>query len=161
MSFAFQAGRKENFTVKNFDFWYRWLLVVSWIIVFFGLAMALLNTTPIFDLMNNRVNPVFWGAGPVPEASALFIRWIYGVLGATVAGWGVFMVFIARNSFYQHERWARDAIFVGLLLWYVVDTSITLYFKVAFNAALNTTLLIMGMLPIVMTWKAFTNGQED
>ena len=147
--------------MNNFNFWQRWLLVVSWIIVLFGLAMALLNTTPIFDLMNDRVNPVFWGADPVPEASALFIRWIYGVLGATVAGWGVFMVFIAHYPFNRHERWARDAILVGLLLWYVVDTSITLYFRVAFNAALNTTLFIMGMLPIVMTWNNFSDGRGD
>ena len=147
--------------MKNFKFWQRWLLVVSWIIVLFGLAMALLNATPLFDLMNDRVNPVFWGDGPVPHASALFMRWIYGVLGATVAGWGVFMVYIARFPFYRHERWARDAILIGLLLWYVVDTSITLYFRVAFNAALNTTLFIMGMLPIVMTWKSFAKREGE
>jgi len=147
--------------MNNFNFWQRWLLVVSWIIIMFGLAMALLNATPIFDLMNNRINPVFWGEGLVPSASALFVRWIYGVLGATVAGWGVFMVFIARFPFHRRERWARDAILVGLLLWYVVDTSITLYFKVAFNAALNTTLFITGILPIVMTWKVFNDGQGD
>ena len=147
--------------MKTFKFWQRWLLVVSWIIVLFGLAMAFLNATPFFDLMNDRVNPVFWGEGPVPHASALFVRWIYGVLGATVAGWGVFMVFIARIPFNRHERWARDAILFGLLLWYVMDTSITLYFKVAFNAALNTTLFIMGMLPIIMTWRSFAKREGD
>ena len=147
--------------MENFNFWQRWLLVVSWIIVLFGLAMALLNTTPIFDLMNDRINPVFWRGGPVPYTSALFVRWIYGVLGATVAGWGVFMVFIARFPFYRQERWARDAILVGVLLWYVVDTSISLYFKVAFNAALNTTLFIMAMVPVVMTRQAFKDGQGD
>jgi hypothetical protein len=99
---------KGDFVMKNFNFWQRWLLVVSWIIVLFGLAMALLNATPIFDFMNDRVNPVFWGDGPVPHASAIFMQC-----------------------------------------------------KVAFNAALNTTLFIMGMLPIVMTWNAFTKGQGD
>jgi len=111
--------------------------------------------------MNDRINPVFWGDGPVPHASALFMQWIYGVLGATVAGWGVFMVFITRYAFCRQERWARDAMVVGLLLWYVVDMSITLYFKVAFNAALNTTLFIMGMLPILMTWNSFTKRDGD
>jgi len=147
--------------MRGFTFWQRWLLVVSWIIVLFGLALALLNATPIFDLMNDRVNPVFWGDDAIPQATTLFMRWIYGVLGATVAGWGMFMVFITRFPFARRERWARDAIVFGLLLWYVVDTSITLYYKVAFNAALNTTLFIMGMLPIVMTWNSFTDGKGD
>ena len=73
--------------MKSFVFWQRWLLVVSWIIVIFGIALAFLNATPIFDLMNDRVNPVFWGPAAPPDASTLFMRWIYGVLGATVAGW--------------------------------------------------------------------------
>jgi hypothetical protein len=42
-----------------------------------------------------------------------------------------------------------------------VDTSISLYYQVAFNAALNTTLFIVGMLPVVMTWRAFSDGQGE
>jgi hypothetical protein len=70
---------KGDFVMKNFNFWQRWLLVVSWIIVLFGLAMALLNATPIFDFMNDRVNPVFWGDGPVPWASPARKRHLHAV----------------------------------------------------------------------------------
>jgi hypothetical protein len=50
----------------------------------------------VFDWLSNRqVDPDFWGEAGPPADAAAFQRWIYGLLGATAAGWGVFMAALA------------------------------------------------------------------
>ncbi|MBU0493992.1 MAG: hypothetical protein KKA73_30200 [Chloroflexi bacterium] len=140
----------------TFSFWQRWLLVVSFIIIVFGVAMALLNGTAVFDLLfNNQISPVFWGAETIPDVGIRFQQWIYGVLGATVAGWGVFLAFIAHYPFKAREKWAWNCVLIGLLLWYLIDTPISLYFGVVFNAVFNTLLLVLAIPPLVFTRKHF------
>jgi hypothetical protein len=42
-----------------------------------------------------------------------------------------------------------------LLVWFVLDTALSVFYKVYFNAALNTTILILAGLPVVFTRKEF------
>jgi hypothetical protein len=131
------------------------LLVVSVVISVFGIMIVLLSGTPLFDMFNRQINPVFWSPNTVEESAKGFQQWIYGVLGATMAGWGVFMTFIAHYSFRNKEKWAWNCMFVGMLVWFVLDTSISIFHKVYFNAVFNTGLLIIAMLPVVLTRKYF------
>jgi len=147
--------------MNRFYFWQTWLFAVGLVIVVFGLALAFFNQTAAFDLLfNDRINPVFWGIRDAPAEVAAFQQWIYGVLGATVAGWGVFLAFIARYPFRNRERWAWNCLAVGLLLWYTVDTALSLYFQVYFNAIFNTVLLGAVILPLAFSRKAFFGGQQ-
>lgn len=145
--------------MDSFSFWQRWLLVVSLVIVAFGLLLALFNQTPVFDfLFNNQINPVFWGTEPLAAQAVMFQKWIYGVLGATVTGWGVAIAFIAHHPFRRKERWAWNCLATGMLVWFIADTSISLYFKVVFNAAFNILLLVAIFLPLLFTRRYFVNG---
>ena len=72
-----------------------------------------------------------------------------------MAGWGVFMVFLARYPFQQRERWSWICFLLGLLLWYVLDTGISLYYGVAFNAIFNTAILVLALIPLAYTRKEF------
>ena len=93
--------------MSRFLFWQRWLFVFSLIVIVFGLCMALLNRTPLFDVFDKQVNPVFWGRGLLlPPGVGAFQGWSYGVLGATMAGWGVFLAFVTCYPFRNRERWA-------------------------------------------------------
>jgi hypothetical protein len=118
--------------------------------------LGFLNQTQLFDLAFNRqINSVFWPNG-IPVASIeQFQAWIYGVLGFTVSGWGVFVIFLAGNPFSKRERWARKCVFVGITLWYITDTAISLYFGVIFNTVFNTVLAVLFYVPLVATWKDF------
>jgi hypothetical protein len=142
--------------VFRFSLWQRWLLVVGLVIAIFGLVMAFLSGTTVFELFNCQIDPVFWGAGGMPQAATRFRQWAYGAWGATVAGWGIFVVFVAHYPFRRRERWSWNCLAVGLLVWYLVDTAISLYFKVYFNAAFNTGLLILVTLPLAFTRKHFS-----
>ncbi|MFC2053732.1 hypothetical protein ACFLV7_05460 [Chloroflexota bacterium] len=45
----------------SFSFWQRWLFFIAISLIVFGLALAFLNQTTLFDtLFNNQVNHVFW-----------------------------------------------------------------------------------------------------
>jgi hypothetical protein len=141
--------------MRPFTFWQRWLLVLSVVIVAFGLGMAVLNGTPLFDLLNHQVDPVFWDNQPLPAEALAFRGWAYGVLGATMAGWGVFFVFLTQVPFRRKERWAWNCLALGLLVWYVPDTILSLASGVTFNAVFNTVLLVLVALPLFFTRKEF------
>jgi len=148
--------------MDRFSFWQRWLLVVSWVVVAFGLLLALFNQTPVFDfLFNKQINPVFWGAAPLAVQTITFQRWIYGVLGATVAGWGLTMSFIAHYPFGSKERWAWNCLATGMLVWFITDTSLSLYFKVVFNALFNVLLLVAVFLPLIFTKRHFNSVHRE
>ena len=80
-----------------------------------------------------------------------FRSWVYGVWGATVAGWGILVAFIAMFPFKQRQRWAWNALLAAIGTWYLLDTGISLYFGVTFNALFNTLLLALAGLPLFMT----------
>jgi hypothetical protein len=147
--------------MKSFSFWQRWLFVFSLIVVIFGLGMATLNRTPLFAIFDSQVNPVFWGTDFLPAGVVPFQGWIYGVLGATMAGWGVFLAFVARYPFRNRERWAWNALLMGLSLWYLTDTALSLSFGVVFNAIFNTAIFILAIVPLIFTRQEFLSADRS
>jgi hypothetical protein len=129
--------------------------VVGLGIAVFGILMAFLSGTPIFDLFNRQIDPAFWGGGSSLESIRPFQQWVYGIWGATIAGWGVFVTFIAHYPFRNKEKWAWNCLVLGILVWFVLDTALSAFHKVYFNVAFNTALLILAGLPAVFTKKEF------
>ncbi len=136
---------------KDFAFWQKWLSVVSVCIVAFGILMAVLNNTVLFSPFDDQVNPVFWDTADPTAPAENFRHWVYGVLGATMAGWGVFMGFIVRHPFRNKEKWAWTCLVAGLLLWFVLDTYISFASGVYFNVFFNIVLATLLGLPLYFT----------
>jgi hypothetical protein len=136
----------------SFIFWQRWLLVFAVLLILFGVGMVFFNTTSVFDaFFNDNINPAFWGSkGPDPIALR-FQSWVYGLLGATIAGWGVIIFFLVKIPFTQREKWAWNALFWGLLLWYVLDTGASIYYGVLFNVLFNTVIFLVALVPLLFT----------
>ena len=143
-------------TRPGFSFWQKWLLAVGWLITLFGIAMVLISGTSLFDLFNRQIDPAFWGTNAVGDSARQFQQWIYGVWGATIAGWGIFLTYIVRYPFNKKERWAWSCIAYGLLTWFILDTWLSFSYKVYFNVAFNTGLLFLVMLPVMFTRKDFS-----
>ena len=141
--------------MSSFSFWQRWLVGAGFVMVVFGILMALTSGTAAFDLFNRQIDPAFWGANAVGGAARQFQQWIYAVLGATMAGWGVFLTYLARYPFSKKEPWVWNCLFLGLLVWFVLDTSLSVSYQVYFNAVSNMAFLILVGLPIVFTRKEF------
>lgn len=132
----------------------------SVIIVLFGLVIAFLNSTPLFEIFDRQINPVFWGSTNLAEEAERFQSWVYSVLGATVAGWGITLFFIARCPFQTKQKWAWMCIITAMLVWYMADTTLSLHFGVIINAIINTCLFMLVVLPLIMTYKQFFNNKE-
>ncbi|OGP50060.1 MAG: hypothetical protein A2Y79_00635 [Deltaproteobacteria bacterium RBG_13_43_22] len=145
----------------NFYFWQRWLLVVGIIVSLFGLFISFFSGTALFALFDSLINPVFWGAGPLPDDAKAFQKWIYGAWGATVAGWGIFIIFLARNPFKKKEKWSWHCLWSGLLLWFIVDTGFSAYFRVYMNVILNTFLFLAVLIPVFFTRKQFVRSPRN
>ncbi|GBE57691.1 hypothetical protein BMS3Abin01_00612 [bacterium BMS3Abin01] len=146
-----------NIMNQYFNFWQKWLLAVGIYLVAFGLVLAFFNQSRLMDVIfNQQIDPVFWGGNSIPENAADFQAWIYGVLGATVAGWGVFLAFLAHYPFRAREKWAWNCIAIGIGGWFVVDTAISAYYHVTFNVAFNAALLLLVGLPLLFTRKDFS-----
>lgn len=140
----------------GFNFWYKWILSASFLMIIFGLVLILFNQTSFFNyLFNNQVNAVFWGDIPLPSATMMFQQWVYSVLGAIIAGWGVFMTFISTHAFRNKERWSWNCFVFGLAVWFVSDSSVSYFFHVNINVVINILLLILFGLPLLFTKKYF------
>jgi hypothetical protein len=142
--------------MSNFNFWQKWLFFVGIYLLVFGLVLAFFNQTAFLDIIfNNNINPVFWNNSVAPAKSVQFQSWIYGVLGATVSGWGVFIAFLAHYPFKAREKWAWHCLALSTAIWFMTDTSISLFYHVTFNAAFNVILVLLLGLPLVFTRRQF------
>ncbi len=146
--------------MNRFAFWQKWLLGVSVYLVAFGVVLAVFPQSRLMNLaLNNQIDPAFWApSAEMGAGTARFQAWIYGVLGATVAGWGVLLAFISHFPFKAKERWAWNAIAAGIGLWYVLDTPLSAYHGVSFNLLFNTALLLLIAIPLAATRKAFAKS---
>ncbi len=141
--------------MRSFNFWQMWLFGFGLIIVIFGLALAFFSGSPLFSVFNQNIDPIFWGKTPPPPAYYSFRAWVYAVLGATMAGWGVCVAFMARYPFQRRETWAWNALAAAVLLWFCVDTAFSISFGVYINAAFNTFILVAAALPLAFTRRLF------
>lgn len=140
----------------SFNFWQKWLFSFGIYLIVFGLLLSFFSHSTLMNyLFNNQINPAFWGLTELPEDAKRFQAWIYGVLGATISGWGVFISFIAYYPFKAKEPWAWNCIGTGFIIWFVIDTTISVYYNVGFNVFINVTFLLFMLLPLIFTRKHF------
>jgi hypothetical protein len=140
---------------QRFLFCQRWLLTLGVIIVVFGVALAFLYSTPLFDIFRTQIDPVFWGAGELTGGTLPFQQWIYGVLGATMAGWGVCIACIAAVPFKRKEMWAWNCLAIAVSLWFVIDTFLSWRFGALFNVVFNVLIFVAALVPLLFSRKYF------
>jgi uncharacterized membrane-anchored protein YitT (DUF2179 family) len=139
----------------------RWLMSAAYAAAAFGLALGLFNQTSAFDvLLNAHVDPIFWGSVPKAPAIVRFQQFTYSVIGAMLCGWGMLIASIAGAAFAPANRWLRRSLTLSLLVWYLLDTAISLGMGVFWNAALNTAFLLALGTPLVLAGRISTRGGD-
>jgi hypothetical protein len=68
--------------------------------------------------------------------------------------------FVAFYPFKNGEKWAWNSLVAALLVWFVVDETLSLYHAVYFNAAFNLGLLLAIALPLLFTRKHFEISED-
>ncbi len=131
--------------------WIRWMEVVAGLMVAMGVAMAVLGGTSAMGVLNDRLDPAFWGDATVTGPAADYRAWLFAVLGGTMAGWSTAMILLIRNGIANGIRWAWNAVALGLIVWYPLDTGYSLGHHVWINAIGNTVILLAMAIPLVKT----------
>ncbi len=144
-----RRGRDESF-----DRWCRWLTVVAAGVAVFGVSMAVFGGTPLVGPVNAFFDPVFWPAS-APAVVVDFRAWVYGAWGATLAGWGIVLVFIARGPFAGREPWAWRAVAAGTVTWFLLDTGVSVVHGVLPNVVLNVVVMVLIAVPLWGTRRDF------
>jgi hypothetical protein len=107
-----------------------WVLVMSGIVTLAGLGI------------------IFIDPGVYPVDSSLIPRLVQGVLGATMMGWGVTMLLVARYAFAEGKPELLRLLFYGILVWAPVDLAVSVYYGAWFNVALNLAILAFAGIPL-------------
>lgn len=134
-----------------FEFFRVWLVVLGAGMAIGGSLLAILGGTRVFAFMNRLMDPPLFAAVPTADVRR-YQAWLYGVLGGTLAGWGLTVAVVVAAGFEDRDAWAWFALLAGSILWFVLDTGQSLRFRVWANVALNVALLVALLVPLAFTF---------
>jgi len=141
---------------SKFNFWQKWLTYANVITLIVGLLVAFAGNSFVFKLHNNYTQNVFLGGEELTGDLLQFKNWLFGIIGGTIVGFHLLMIFISENAFKKKEKWAYQAMLYSLLIWFVIDSSISIYTGALYNVIIiNLVALFLIGLPLVMTRRAF------
>lgn len=142
----------------KFIFWQKWLTWANVLTLLVGLLVAFAGNSIFFAIHNNYSQELFFPQTGWPEDILPFKNWLFGIIGGTIVGFHLLMIMISEYAFKKKEKWAYQALWLGLLSWFMIDSSISVYYGAIHNLVMiNLVALFIIALPLVMTRKAFMN----
>lgn len=134
---------------KSEYFWFGWLKVAAIVCIAFGAFMAIFNQAQIFNFMNVHIENAFYSGIQIPENIAQLQGWLIGIAGASMAGWGLMMLFLIHFALRKKDKWAWNAMFYSILLWFSIDTILTIKYEASFNIVINLIFFLQFLAPLM------------
>ncbi len=126
--------------------WDRLLLLVVVAVAVYALVLAVAGLwlgDTVFDWL---------GFGPedgnIVESQREYIRLVYGILGAVIVGWMITIGAIVAGPLRRRERWAWWTIVTATLVWFVLDTGLSLVLGFVGHALFNVGFALGLALPL-------------
>jgi hypothetical protein len=135
-------------------FWWRWLLLVTMLVMLFGLSMVVLPDAiqALFNFVafqNRGIEDLF-------SAEAVhYIKFVYGVLGVVMFGWMISLLFILFGAFRRGEREGCLAMALSIGLWFLIDSAWSAYMGFWGNVLLNIGFFLLFFMPLAATFRSF------
>ena len=146
---------------SKFSFWQRWLTYANVLTIIVGLLVAFAGNSIFFKAHNAFSSDVFFNSEAFSRDVLHFKNWLFGIIGGTIVGFHILMVMISEYAFKQKQRWAYRAMWYGLLSWFLIDSSISLYYGAIHNIVIiNLVALVLIGIPLIMTRKDFSLSAE-
>jgi hypothetical protein len=129
--------------------WQHWFSAWAVFVTLFGLVLV----GGAFEATDGLTRALFSLFGnPIPESPDRLHRFAIGLMGAVTMGWG--LTFLgAFKALYQMEPAKAAPIWRYLLLvsliWYVVDSAISITTGFWMNAVSNTIVIILFLIPLL------------
>lgn len=131
--------------------WGRRLLFLGFVVqVPLGMSIAFGYRTPLWAWHRTRMAVSLGGTNDVPAAAVPYVDQLMGMLGATMACWGLAMAVLVAIPMRRGERWAVWCIFASSVLWFVVDTGLSAHHGVMVNVWFNVAAMAMISVPLAM-----------
>lgn len=143
----------------RFQFYRRWLSIANALTLGIGLLAAFAIDSLPFSWYNAGMEATFFDGSKPPAEVQEFKRWTFAVIGATIAGFQLLIVLVSEYALRHRQAWAWWAITSSFLLWFCIDTGLSIYYGAWFNVLLiNLPALLLVAVPLVATWPAFTSN---
>ncbi|MFK7935653.1 MAG: hypothetical protein AB8G22_19220 [Saprospiraceae bacterium] len=148
-------------TDQRFLFWQKWLTYANVFALIIGLLAAFAIDSFVFDVYNQNIQIQYADGQPLDPQMNLMKKWLFGIIGGTIAGFQLLIIFISENAFRKRERWAWVAVFSGMLMWFVVDSTACICYGAWFNVWLiNIPSFILILIPLIATRKVFLSAND-
>lgn len=143
--------------MNKFNLYKKWLIIDSVLLIFVGLYITFLKETRLF-LFDDFINRYFWDEQEIPlEGSIRFLNFLYSLFGVVMIIWGIMMYFLVRHPFSKKEKWAWNVLMISILVWFPIDEFYSLFYGVYFNSIFNIPFLLMILIPLLLSRRAFTS----
>lgn len=143
-------------TNQRFLFWQKWLTYANVMALMVGLLAAFFIDSLVFDIYNENIQAQYNDGNPLPDHMNLMKKWLFGIIGGTIAGFQLLIIFISEHAFKKKEKWAWTAIMTAMLLWFVVDSGVSIACSAWFNVwFINLPSFILILIPLIATRKMF------
>jgi uncharacterized membrane protein YhaH (DUF805 family) len=139
-------------------FWWSWLVVLTCGLILFGLTLVLLpGPTQAFCywlLFGTAVPPPTFGADAVA-----YVRFVYGILGAVIAAWGLLLLAVVAGPLRPGERTGWLAVYASIAVWFVIDSTLSIVSDQWLNVVPNVAFLVPYVAPLVATRLGHRRGR--
>ena len=124
----------------------RWLEIVLVIVLLYSLLLVFAG-----GIANSVFT--FFGFGPSESISTEevtdYLRLPFMVLGSVMAGWSLLMIQIVRGPLKEGLPWAWTFLVRSLILWFVLDTGMSLVIGYPTHALFNVPFAIALGIPLL------------
>lgn len=146
---------------KSFKFWYYWLAVATVLNFMIALVIAFAPDSPFFVMHTEAIAAAWFPEGLTGGAEQVR-HFFFGIIGGTLAGYFLLQGAIVWVPFYHRERWAWHAILWAMVVWFLIDSTLSIVNGALFNVwMINVWPLILVLLPLVMTHGSFFRTTDD
>ena len=141
------------------SFWSKWMIGLSFLVMLMGICFAIVF--PYF--MPQALEPFFTEITGMPlsaisESEIRFHNLLSAVMGGTMFGWGLLLVFLGYRLLKKPEDWIWSAVALSIVGWYCLDTLASILAGSMLNVILNTSILLLAAPPIIASRKVVISG---
>ena len=134
--------------MMNFGKWTLYLRCISLFFAMQGLLWAFIGSFDPFGIYDSFMAQAFFQNPRLSAEAQKVFHFVLAPFGATTAGYFVLQYFIATHGFARKQKWAYQAITSAFMLWFVVDTSLSLYHQAYFNIWMANIPALLLMAPV-------------
>jgi len=138
----------------SFNFWQKCFTWGNVIAILIGLLVAFAGNSFFLELHNQGTRQLITNGDAFTPELIQLKNFLFGIIGGTIVGFHVILIFISENSLKNKEKWAWQACVAGLVCWFFIDSGCSFFYKAYHNLFLiNIPAIIMLMIPLILIRK--------